>query len=74
MIEGAVAEHGEENIGSAAGEAEEGLGVVFALLDLLVVVGAGGGVGQGGERGEEEGPFELLVPASGLLFAADRSA
>ncbi|MFJ4866692.1 hypothetical protein, partial [Streptomyces sp. NPDC088748] len=30
--------------------------------DLLVVVGPGGRVTQGGERGEEEGPFELLVP------------
>lgn len=29
---------------------------------------------QGGERGEEEGPFELLVPSPGGLFASDRGA
>lgn len=37
-VEGAVAEHDEENVCPAAGEAEDGLGVVLALLDLLVVV------------------------------------
>jgi hypothetical protein len=52
-VEGPVAEHCEEGVGSAAGEAEEGLGVVLALGDSLVVVGLGG---RGGERGVEEGP------------------
>lgn len=47
LVEGAVAEHRKEHVGSSSGEAEKGLGVVLALLDLLVVVGAGGGVGQG---------------------------
>lgn len=52
--------------------AEDGLGVVLSLSELLVVVGAGGGIGQGGERGEEEGPFGLLVSSPGGLFTADR--
>lgn len=39
FVEGAVAEHGEEHIGPAPGEAEQSLGVVLALADLLVVVG-----------------------------------
>ncbi len=61
FIEGA-AKHREEDVGSSSGEVEEGLGVVLALADLLVVAGAGGRVAQGGERGGEEGPVELLVP------------
>lgn len=40
----------------------------------LVVVGPRCRVAQGGERGEGEGPFELLVSASGWLLAADRAA
>ncbi|GAA1543946.1 hypothetical protein GCM10009730_61290 [Streptomyces albidochromogenes] len=72
FVEGSVAEHGEEDIGSAAGEAKKSLGVVFALADLLVVVSPGCRVTQGGEGGEEEGSFELLVPSPGRLFAADR--
>ena len=71
MVEGAVAEHREEHVGSASGEAEESLGVVLSLGDLLVVVGPGCRVAQGGERGEEEGSFELLVSSPGGLFAAD---
>lgn len=55
-------EHGEEDIGSASGEAEQGLGVVLALGDLLVVVGPGGRVAQGGERGEEEARLSCLFP------------
>lgn len=39
VVEGAVAEHREEHVGSASCEADEGSGVVFALADLLVVVG-----------------------------------
>ena len=40
LIEGAVAEQGEEDVAAAAGEGDEGLVVVFALSDLAVVVGA----------------------------------
>ena len=55
-VVGAVAEHGVEDVAAAAGEADEG-GVVFlALGSFAVVVGPAGGVGQGGERGEDELP------------------
>jgi hypothetical protein len=40
LIEGAVAEHGVEDVTAAAGEGDEGLVVAFALSDLPVVVGA----------------------------------
>lgn len=50
FVEGAVAEHGEQDVGSSSGEAEQGLGVVFALADLLVVVGPRCRVSQGGEE------------------------
>lgn len=40
----------------------------------LVVVSPRCRVAQGSERGEGEGPFELLVSASGWLLAADRAA
>ena len=67
----AVAEHGVEDVAAAAGEADEG-GVVFlALGSFAVVVGAAGGVVQGGERGEEERAFELAVAGSGRVLAAD---
>lgn len=44
--------------------------MVLALRDFPVVVGR---VCKGRERGEEEGLLELLVPAPGRLFAADRT-
>jgi hypothetical protein len=71
LVEGAVAEHREEHVGSASGEVEDGLGVMFSLGDLLVVVGAGGRVGQRGECREEEGSLELLVSSARRLFATD---
>ena len=40
LVEGAVAEHGVEDVGSASGEGDEGLVVTLALGDLPVVVGA----------------------------------
>ncbi|GGO51287.1 hypothetical protein GCM10012287_32960 [Streptomyces daqingensis] len=48
--EGAVAEHRDEQVGSSSREAEEGLGVVLSMGDLLVVVGPGGRFGQRRER------------------------
>ncbi len=55
-------------------EADEGGVVAFALAAFAVVVGAGGGVVQGGEGGQEERPLELLVPAAGWVFPADRGS
>src|SRR4051812_6455007 len=40
FIEGAVAEHREQHVGPASGEAEQGLGVVLALGDVRSVRGA----------------------------------
>jgi hypothetical protein len=71
FAEGAIAEHREEYVGAASGKAERSLGVVLSLGALLVVVGPRCGVARSGERGEEEGPFELLVSLPGGLFAAD---
>ena len=39
LIERAVAEHGEENVATAAGEGDEGLVMALALGDLAVLVG-----------------------------------
>jgi transposase len=40
LVEGAVAEHGEEDVDAAAGECDEGGDVVFAFASFPVVVGA----------------------------------
>lgn len=74
FVEGVVAEHGEEHVGSSPREAEECLGLVLSLSDFLVVVGPGSRVGRHRERGQEEGPFELLASTSGRLFAPDHGA
>ena len=52
FVEGAVAEHGEQDVAAAPGEGDEGLVVPFALGAFAVVVGPGHGVVQGGEGGE----------------------
>ena len=64
LVEGAVAEHGEEDVAPAPGEGDEGLVVAFALGDFAVVVGPGDGVAKGGEREEKQGAFEDLVSSS----------
>ena len=64
LVEGSVAEHGEEDVAPASGEGDEGLVVAFALGNFAVVVGARDGVAKGGERGEKQGAFEDLVSAS----------
>lgn len=71
FVEGAVAEHGEQDADAVAGEAEEGLGVGLSPGPAFVVVGAGGGVVQGCEGREEHYAFELSVAASGRVFAVD---
>jgi hypothetical protein len=60
--------------GRRRGEADEG-GVVFlAFGSFAVVVGAAGWVGQCGERGQEERPFEFSVAGSCRVLAFDRGA
>ncbi len=72
FVEGSVAGHDERDAGAVAGEAGEGLGVGFAAGSAAVVVGAGGGVVEGCERGGEHRAFELPVPVSGGVLAMDR--
>ena len=40
LVEGSVAEHREQHVGSASGEGDECLVVALPLCDLAVVVGA----------------------------------
>ena len=46
----------------------------LAFGSLAVVVGPAQGVRQGGERGQEERAFQLLVAAFGWVFSADAGA
>jgi len=74
LCRGCRAKHRVEDVPASSGEADEG-GVVFlALGSFAVVVGPGCGVVQRGERGEEHGPFELLVAGPAGVLAVDRSA
>lgn len=50
LIEGAVLEHGEQDVGSASSEGDDGLVVVFSFSAFLVVVGLRGGVGFDGGK------------------------
>jgi hypothetical protein len=50
----AVAEHGVDDVGAAAGQADQGGVVPLAGGSLAVVVGPVVGVAQRGERGEEQ--------------------
>src|SRR5664279_76153 len=68
-----VSEHGVQDVCAASGEGDE-CRVVFLLLgSFAVVVGAGDGVAQGRERGQEQGSFEDFVAAAGWVFPADGS-
>lgn len=66
----AVAERGEQDVGAAAGEADEGGVVRLTFGAFAGVVGPARGVGQAGERGEEQRAFEVLLPPRGEVFAA----
>jgi hypothetical protein len=48
------------------------LSVGFASGPAAVVVAAGGGIMESGERGAEHRAFALSVPPSGGAFAVDR--
>jgi hypothetical protein len=71
FVEGAVSQHGEEDVTAASGECDEGLVVAFALGDFSVVVGPRDRVSECCEGGQEQGTFEDLVSSSGGMFAAD---
>ena len=74
LVEGSVAEHGEEDVAAASGEGDEGLVVALAFGAFAVVVGPRRRVVQGGEGGEEQGAFEFLVARAGWVLAADGGA
>lgn len=65
MVEGAVTQHREQDVGPLAGQGDDRLVVVFALGAFPVVVGPRRGVVQRGEGREEQRPFEPLVPTAG---------
>jgi hypothetical protein len=65
----AVAEHGVDDVGSAAGQADQGGVVAFALGAFAVVVGAACRVRQRGERREEQRGFQGVVAALGAGLA-----
>ena len=70
-----VADHCEQDVGLAPGQADEGGVVLLALGSLAVVVGPAGGAGaQRGERGHEQAVLQPLVPAAVDVLPADRGA
>src|SRR5690606_17190997 len=70
-VERPVAEHGEQDVATAAPEGEEGLVVTLPLVDLTGVVGSGGGVAKRGEGRQEHRALELLIPASRGVLASN---
>lgn len=70
-----VAEHGEQDVAAAAGQADECGVVLLALGSFAVVIGAADGFGaQCGECGQEQGSFEALVPGAGWELASNAGA
>ncbi|SDZ10371.1 protein of unknown function, partial [Saccharopolyspora shandongensis] len=73
-VVGLVAEHGEQDVAAAPGQADQ-RGVVFLpFIAFPLVVGPAGGIGQGRERSQEERSFEFAVAGSGRVFALDGGA
>src|SRR5699024_11276216 len=72
FVEGAVSEHGEQDVGSASGQSDDGLVVAFAFGSFLVVVRAGSGIAfDRSESGEEQHTLEDFVATSGRGFSTD---
>ena len=70
-----VSDHGVEDVGLAAGEADECGVVPLALGSFAIVVGPGFGVGsQGCEGGHEQGVLQSFVAAAVDVLAADAGA
>ena len=60
-----VAEHGQDDVAATAGQAHDGGVVLLAFGAFAVVEGPGLWVAQGGERGEEHGVLQPVVPRVG---------
>ena len=65
-----VAEHGEQDVAAAAGQADE-CGVVFVSCPGPVLRSCDGVGAQRGESGQEQGSFEVLVPGAGWELVSD---
>jgi len=61
-IEGAITQHGEQEVTTAPCERNEGFVMTVALTDLAAVIGSGDSVTQSGEGREEHCPLEVLFP------------
>ena len=68
-----VAEHGEQDVAAAAGQADE-CGVVFVSCPGPVLRSCDGFGAQRGECGQEQGSFEVLVPGAGWELASNAGA
>ncbi len=64
LVEGAVAEHGVDEVAAASGQGDQRLVVFFALGAFAVLVGPRERVFQGGEGREEQGAFEDFVASA----------
>ena len=62
FVEGAVAEHGEEDVAAASGERDEGLVVAFAFGTFPVVVGAGVGSFSAAKAERNRARLRTLLP------------
>lgn len=73
LVKGSVSEHGVEDVGASAGEADEGGVALIGFGSLAVVVGVAGGVVKGRERGQEHSSLErcLFPPLLGCSSRID---
>lgn len=67
LVGGAVAEHGEQDVAAAAGQADAGGAVTLPVVTFPLVIRSRDGVGQGGERGREHRAFDVFVAVFGLV-------
>ena len=74
VVEGPIAQHGEQDVAATPSESDQGLVVAFALTDLAIVVRAGYRAAQCSERREEQRSLEHLVAPPGRMFSADRGS
>jgi RND family efflux transporter MFP subunit len=71
LVEGAVAQHGEQHVAASSGKGNERLIVALALLDFARVIVPRDWISQGSKGREEERFLEYLVAPPGRAFATD---
>lgn len=72
LVESSISEHGEQDVGSLAGQVDRRLVVAFAFGALSVVAGPRVGISKCRECGQVKDAFEDRIPASRDVLAADR--